>query len=366
MLRTCGTNDIHMWQGFSRSIRDVGLFATYRSNPEFNHPPLIGLWALAAGRLGGFDGGSFPFVFKLLPLAGDVLAAWLLFVDARRKGTLEGALALACAFLWNPASMIITAYHGNTDPLMAALCLWGALLAVRGRPLAAGLALGGAFNVKVVALLVLVPLALSARTWRELLRLGAGFAVACVTFLPAALTVGKPLLDHVFRYNSAPAMWGFNLLFTDLQEIHTIGPHFAGAQVTFLADARYAILGAVALAALLARRRGRHLVELSAFALCLSLVLAPGFGYQYLAWPVPILFALDLRRAAVTSAAAGVLLGVLYLHFWDGRVPATSWTGTWPRFGVVWGVLVWLELAGWSWRLGRSLLAVPEGPGSGA
>src|SRR5260221_6776855 len=134
MLRTCGTNDIHTWQGFARSIHTTGLFETYRSDPEFNHPPLMGLWTLLARRLGGFDAGSFPFVFKLLPLAGDILAAALLFQHARRPGDVgqppERAIKLACCFLWNPVSVIITAYHGNTDPLMAALCLWAALLAV--------------------------------------------------------------------------------------------------------------------------------------------------------------------------------------------------------------------------------------------
>jgi hypothetical protein len=363
MLRTYGTNDIFMWRGFAKAIHAAGLFEIYRSNREYNHPPLMGLWALLAGRLAGFDGDYFPFVFKLLPLGGDLLVASLLFRHARRLGPLEQALKLACWFLWNPVSMIVTAYHGNTDPLMAALCLWAALLSARGRPLAAGLALGGAFNVKVFALLLLVPLAASARNVRELRRSAVGFAIMCVPFVPAALTVCRPLIEHVFKYNSAPAMWGFNLLFTDLMEIRYIGPHFASAKVAFLADARFVILGAVTIATLVVRLRGGHRwLELSAFAVCVSLVLAPGFGYQYLAWPVPLLFAIDCRRAAVTSVVGGVLLGVLYLHFWDGRVPGTSWTTTWPRFGVVWGFLTWMQLLGWSWRLGRTMFSAPTAP----
>ena len=360
MLRTSGTNDIHTWQGFARSIHAAGLFATYRTNAEFNHPPLMGLWALLAGHLGGFDGGSFPFVFKLLPLAGDVLAATLLYRHAQRSGSPEQALPLACAFLWNPATLIITAYHGNTDPLMAALCLWAALLAARDRPLSAALALGGAFNVKVVALCSAgTPRSLRADPAR-LCRFALGFAIMSLPFVPAALTVGRPLVEHVFKYNSALAMWGFNLLLTDLLEIKHLGPHLAGAKAVFLADARYAILAAVAVATLVVKLRGRRCwVELSALAFCLSLVLAPGFGYQYLAWPVPLLFVLDWRRAAITSLVGGVLLGVLYLHFWDGRVPATSWTGVWPRFGVVWGFVTWMQFVGWSWRLGGGVLAAP-------
>jgi hypothetical protein len=212
----------------------------------------------------------------------------------------------------------------------------------------------------VVALLLLVPLAASARSLRDLLRFAAGFAIMCLPFVPAALRVGGPLVEHVFKYNSALAMWGINLLLTDLLEIKHLGPYVAGAKAPFLADARYAILGAIAVATLVVKLRGRRCwVELSALALCLSLVLAPGFGYQYLAWPVPLLFVLDWRRAAITSVIGGVLLGVLYLHFWDGRVPGTSWTGVWPRFGVVWGFVTWLQLVGWTWRLGNDVLAKP-------
>jgi hypothetical protein len=361
MLETCGTNDIVTWQSFARSIHAGGLLETYRSNPEFNHPPLMGLWALVAGHIGGFDGGSFPFVFKLLPLGGDLLAATLIFLHARRGGDWERALKLACVFLWNPVSVIVTAYHGNTDPLMAALCLWAALLAVRGQPLAAGLALGAAFNVKIVALLLLLPIAAAfGRSVRDSARFAAGFAIMCAPFVPVAFQVPGPLIEHVFKYNSALAMWGFNLAFTDLQEIHYLGPHVADAKVAFLADARYLILAAIAAATLVTvLRRRSNWLELSAFALCLSLVLAPGFGYQYLAWPLPLLFALDWRRAAVTSVVGGVFLVVLYLHFWDGRVPGTSWTGVWPRFGVWWGVITWMQLLGWSWRLGTSLFSTP-------
>lgn len=364
MTTTAGTNDIHTWQSFGRSIHDGGLFTLYRANAEYNHPPLMGLWASLAWTLSGKSARWFPFTFKLLPLAGDCLAASLLYGERRRRAGAAGArdsapLRLACAFLWNPASILVTGYHGNTDPLLAALCLGAALFAARGKVLEAGLFLGGAFNVKVVALLLVLPFACSVRGRRELVRFGAGLSLACAPFLPPLLAVGAPMRAHVFGYNSAPGMWGVNLLLTDLADLRPMASALTVARTTFLDDARYLILAAAIGLAVAGRLRLREAppkwLELAALVFCLSLVLAPGFGFQYLVWPLPLFFALDVRRAVITSLVAGVFLGALYLYFWDGHSPATSWCSVWPRFGVVWGAFVWLSLLDWSIRLGREI-----------
>lgn len=364
MLTTAGTNDIHTWESFARSIHDGGLFALYRSNAEYNHPPLVGLWASAAWALCGQSVRWFPFTFKLLPLAGDGLAAALLYREARRRAGVASPedaapLRLAGAFLCNPASILVTGYHGNTDPLLAALCLGGALFAARGKTFGAALLLGAAFNVKVVALLLVIPFACSLRSRRALLRFGSGFALASAPFLPPLLVAGAPMRQHVFGYNSAPGMWGLNLFLTDLAELRQVAPSVAVARTTFLADARFLILAAGVGVAIAGRARLREAqpkwVELGALVFCLSLVLAPGFGFQYLVWPLPLLFALDARRAGVTSLVSGVFLGGLYLYFWDGKSPATSWCSVWPQFGVVWGVLVWLAFLDWSVRLVRDV-----------
>jgi hypothetical protein len=357
MMRSVGTNDVPTWQAFATSIDARGLAETYRTMSDFNHPPLAGLWAMAALRLGQVDGLGFPFTFKLLALSGDLLAAWLLFRHARPASTSGRALGLAALFLWNPVSLLVTAYHGNTDPLLASLFLLAALRAQRGDPLGAGLAWSGAMNVKVISLLLLAPLAFSSRTKRDAFLFGAGTLAASLPFLLFALTVGRPFLFNVFAYNSAPAMWGINLMLNDIVELRYGGQSWAWLKAAFLVKARHLILaGSLAGAIWRVGSPHRDCLVVCAFALCLSLVLAPGFGYQYLAWPMPLLFAIDARRALLTSLAGGVLIGLLYLHFWDGAIPATSWTSTWPRFGVVWGVIAWLSLVAWSVRLGRSIL----------
>jgi hypothetical protein len=373
-----GTNDVHYWQGYATSLSTIGLRETYRTVLAFNHPPLMALWVWLAGKLGGAQGRWFPFVFKLVPLSGDLLAAALLARyagrdrprdarpdspgDARRDGaTGEAGLELACLFLWNPITLLVTAYHGNTDPLLASLCLWAALLAEEGNVTGAGFALGCAFNVKILAVVLLVPFAAVARTWRGLFRFAGAFAIVCVPFIAAVAYVGHVFVERVFQYNSVPHPWGLSLLFEDMQAIRIIGPDFATLNALFIPNARYFIIGLPILLTFVMRMRGGgRWLEVAAFGLCTSLVLAPGFGYQYLAWPIPLLFAIDPARALKTSLTGGALLGLLYFNFWDGHYPGMSWMLAWPRIGVVLGAITWLSLAGWTLRLGRSLVTAPQ------
>jgi hypothetical protein len=357
MSCTIGTNDMEAWRGFAVYIQEHGLVATYHAVAEFNHPPLMGEWArLALAVSGGSSGvASFPFVFKLLPFAGDVLSAWLLFSYARERQTIARALALSAIFLCNPCSLLITAYHGNTDPLLAALCLWAALAAGRGRMLAAGLALGAALNVKLIPSVLVVPLAFAAASRKDLGRYVGGLLVMSIPFVWALLAVKGPFLTHVLAYNSVPGMWGINLLITDLEAIRHLGAGLGAWREPFFASARYLILGGSACLALLAKPRTQQsTIAVCAFGLCLSLVLAAGFGYQYLAWPLPLLFAREPRRAFVISLAGGVLLALLYLHYWDGVAPALSRMSVWPRAGVTAGFVTWALLLSSTWRIARS------------
>ncbi|HEY2593487.1 MAG TPA: hypothetical protein VGK33_06280, partial [Chloroflexota bacterium] len=72
--------------------------------------------------------------------------------------------------------------------------------------------------------------------------------------------------------------------------------------------------------------------------------------------------AVDRRRAMTTAVLAGFFIGILYLNFWDGKVPAYSLMLPWPRFGIVLGAITWANLVGWSWWLGKSVLSSRREP----
>src|SRR4051812_27479756 len=79
-----GTSDAATWRGFGQLISHVGLFDAYRADSNLNHPPLMALWAWAAWGLTNSQ-AAFSFVFRLLPIAADVLACVVL-VRAGKRG----------------------------------------------------------------------------------------------------------------------------------------------------------------------------------------------------------------------------------------------------------------------------------------
>jgi hypothetical protein len=351
MSRTLGTDDIFTWQRFATDIRANGLFWAYRSLPDFNHPPLMGLWSVLALRIGTASGLGYAFAFKLLPFAADLVSAWLLFAYVRRNFRSPPPAAVAAFFLANPISILVTGFHGNTDSVLASLCLGAALLARRNKLFGAGLALGAAINVKILPAVLVLPLLISSRSFRDLGLLVSGLALMAIPFLPTLTMVREPFVAHVLNYNSVPGRWGIPFILDEIAAIHH-SPVDATVSETFCQYAKFLILGGSALNALLARRKGRHAqVRICAFGLTLALVLTPGFGYQYLVWSLPLLFALDSRRAMWTSLVGGVFLGSMYLHFWAGTWPAYSDCYKWPTFGVVLAFLVWVLLAKWSFTL---------------
>src|SRR5690349_18004577 len=80
-----GSNDAVYFYTFGNEIDAHGLLYTYVENPDYNHPPIPGLWAAAARlmtqRLGSgtLAVSAFCILFKLPVILADGLTAWLLY-----------------------------------------------------------------------------------------------------------------------------------------------------------------------------------------------------------------------------------------------------------------------------------------------
>jgi len=134
-----GSNDIFTWAHFGRSVLDRGLEGTYLADPLFNHPPLMGLWAAAAVRVSQLLDCRFSIIFKLPGLAAEVLIGVILWSAYNRRGDSErGRLAFA-AYGLSLCSILISGFHGNTDPLYWMLALLAVYcLETRRAPFLAG------------------------------------------------------------------------------------------------------------------------------------------------------------------------------------------------------------------------------------
>ena len=154
-----------------------GHFGTFFSSAPSYGPSLLLRAPFALP--GSLAGGTALLVYRLgalpclLALAG--LGVWLARTMRRAGGSLVGgtlALALCAA---NPITYRALTLGHPEEMLGAALCTGAVLLAIRGRPLWAGLALGVAIANKQWALLAIGPvfIALPHGRWRALLLAGA-------------------------------------------------------------------------------------------------------------------------------------------------------------------------------------------------
>ena len=324
--RTGGTGDIGTWETFAAGVKEKGPVGVYSidfwrtSNRLYNHPPLAG-WLLELMNGLSPHGLQLRFSLRAIASIADVGSALLTFEILRRRSPLPHAIAAGMLVGASPVLVLISGYHGNTDPLFVALVLLGAFLLVdKQMALMGGAALALALSIKIVPVVVLPTLAVYVvRYQRDLLRrTSLGFAVVFIVLWAAPLlTEWHAIVHHVIGYSGiASRQWGFVAL---AKRFHTVG------LVNFLngPGKDLCILLACAVPAAIVWRRPDYAVQGVCLALVMFLTLSPAFGVQYLAWALAAACILNLRMAALYSAVAALFLFLVYDH-WNRGLP---WTG---------------------------------------
>jgi hypothetical protein len=342
MAFSFGSNDMNTWSRFADFIDQNGLLQTYRQVQKFNHPPFMGLMAVALNDFATWSGIPFRLCWKVPPLMGDLFAMSLLWRHFAPRGALLAAASVA-VFSCNPVSIMVTAFHGNTDSLLAVLVLYAAILHGRFQLFGAGLAIAGAVNVKVVALILVPGYLVLCTTPALALRFAAGFVLGCVPILATALMVPAAFYRNVFAYDSQIRPWGVNAwaLYCqgydpELYRLVTVEYRAVGKQIIVALSLALALAG---------RLRRWNAIKLGAATMGLFLFVTPGFGIQYLVWLVPLLAASSLRYSAWWGLLAGTFALLTYNSFLGDEWPLRSHhrlvTGE-PTDMV--GVLAWILL----------------------
>ena len=350
---THGTNDVDAFVLFLRQYLGSGARTLYELESEFNHPPFILRFLLGLRWIVNLTGLPFGFWLRLPSILADVASLFLL---ARLVGGAAPARLLLVALA--PVSVMVSGYHGNTDPLMIAFVLLSVFLLQRGAPAGwAGAALGMALNIKAVPVVFLPALVLWLDGWkRRAVFLAALAGVVCAGSWP--ILFEEPLLvaRKVLGYPSAYGLWGVTRLLD-------FGP--AWLDDAFRAAGRHVLALTLAGLALWMNSGGRKpapLLQVGATAFVFLLV-SPGFGVQYAAWLVPWMVLLPERVAWAHALSMGAFLFVVY-SFWNQLVPSwladPDWLGAefWSR-GLPWdhanadlvrewrGEIVILEVLAW-------------------
>jgi hypothetical protein len=179
------------------------------------------------------------------------------------------------------------------------------------RSIAAGLSLALAINVKLIPI-VLVPILVShLSTMRERLQFLAVLAMGCSPIIVASVLIGQPFITNVLLYRPIIVKWGLHFFLWRWEHLASLYGRVGGS---------FIVASVVLLATLQFFRRVFTVAELATISVCLFLILAPGFGIQYLIYPAPLLVLVAPRWAAGFNVLAGAMA---FSCYWSFLVP--SW-----------------------------------------
>jgi hypothetical protein len=293
-LSTGGTNDVRTWEQDLATLRTAGFAELYRSGVQYRSP---------AGEL--LPRQAFihpPAVLHVLRILGNRF--WLrTCCSIADAGTLAllwkmfGRVPLL--FALSPIAILISGFHGNTDPIMMFFVVAAVFFAERGNAGRAGVAFGVACGVKLIpvifapAILLCLPGSRSRLKWMI-----ASVAAWIALSLPYIVRDPALILRTMLGYGSATGLWGFSLISVVLDAGRLYNP-----------AAKWIALLASACVPLMFKRR--LFAQCGLIALTF-LFLSPGFGLQYLTWAVPWTVLLSRRSMIAYHAVAGIFALTVY------------------------------------------------------
>jgi Gpi18-like mannosyltransferase len=115
---TYGTNDIFHWFDFLNAVQHTGPIGVYSYPFEhslYNHPPLIGYYLELIGA-GTHIGLAANFSIRAVSSLADVASAVLVFELLRTRRPLPEATFAGIIVACSPILLIVSGFHGNTDP----------------------------------------------------------------------------------------------------------------------------------------------------------------------------------------------------------------------------------------------------------
>jgi hypothetical protein len=357
-LRTMGTSDIVIWKQDLKKVDSEGWQALYRDGVDsvslsgrsyhyvqvFSHPPFM-LHVLPMWRwLAWFTGLPLEFWVRLTCSLADLGSLWLLCLFRARLPELRIQPAALLVFAASPILVMISGFHGNSDPIMMFFVLLSVYcLEVRKLPALSGAILGLAMGIKIVAAIFAVALLFSNPTIRGKLRfLLATTGVVVASAFPYVIQNPFLILQRLSHYNGQPHLWGWSfitLAFADSPRYHWIADGF-------MHFSKVSLLSMLVVLSIAMNRRGARWPLLAQCGLLafFSLFFTPGFAVQYLAWLAPWAVVLSASALAAYNLTAGSFLAVVYTHWCRGfpwyyanafEVPV------WSKLGFFLGLACW-------------------------
>jgi uncharacterized membrane protein len=359
---TIGTNDAVVFYGFGKVLSQHSLEWTYQHSRYFNHPPLTayylrGIYALTEQRWCQDIGIHFPFLLRLPGIIADFLVVVVLLRMSKTDLRIPTwALAL---FALSPVSLMVSGFHGNTDPVMVLLLVCAVWMCLRNQPALAGLFFALSCQIKIAPLLFLPAFVLF--WWSQ--KRSRGFLIAGA--LTTSALWAEPLLNfpvlfakNVLAYGSYWGIWGitFWFRFTGLEQFNRLSFFdLEPAQNIIMTILKVVIVGAALWIAWQHRHaRGRAFVESLAYTWLVFFVFAPGVCPQYLIWLAPFILILSPMFYTGVLTASSIFLFAFY-NITSGGLPwkVALATDDSKQHWAAWSLLPWLVITAGSIALWR-------------
>src|SRR6266478_9348291 len=298
---TIGTNDAVFFYGFAKVLSQHGLEWTYQHSRYFNHPPLTAyflraIYALTEQRWCQDIGIHFPFLLRLPGIIADFLVVLVLLRMTKTDLRIPTwALAL---FALSPVSLMVSGFHGNTDPVMVMFLMFASLFCLREKSVWCGLFLALSCQIKIIPLLLLPIFFFFWLPRRRAVSFSLPFVLVSL-FLWAEPLLKFPalFLTNVLSYGSYWGIWGITywLHLTNLAMFGMVTfYHFPPMQSFVATLLKLIIIAAVLMIAW--RRRNlaeRAFLDSLAYAWIVFFVFAPGVCAQYMVWLAPFVLVLS-------------------------------------------------------------------------
>lgn len=352
---TFGTNDVLVFYLFGRTIAEGGLGAMYRTTILFNHPPLTAYYLQSIyelQRLPALEnlGLTFPFLVRLPGILADFIVVAVLVDLGRRAPRFRVPTWALILFALSPVSLMVSGYHGNTDPVMVMFLVLAAYFCARDQAALSGVFFALSVQVKIIPLLLFPFFFFFWFHRRSFLRFALPAAmVSLALWFQPLFQFPALFIKNVLSYSSYWGIWGISYLFRlsgwqPFAEVSFFD--LSPAQNLVINLCKILIIAAVLLLAWRHRKAdSRELWDTIGFAWLVFFAFAPGICTQYLIWLAPFILILSPSFYAWLTASSSIFAFVFY----DTISRGLPWfrgisTNAINKYWTAWTVLPWLVL----------------------
>jgi len=319
---TLGTNDVLTFYRFGESLKTHGLEWTYAHSISFNHPPLTAYFLQAIYTLSHQpffqdNGISFPFLLRLPVILADfisLLVVLRLAVDFPELRLPSWALFL---FALSPTYIMVSGFHGNTDPVMVMFLVLASLFCLRGKSVWCGLFLAFSCQIKIIPLLLLPIFFFFWLPRRRALSFSLPFVlVSLVLWAEPLLKFPALFLKNVLSYGSFWGLWGITyfLRLTGWSQFGRVSYYNLTAAETAVGLLLKLLI--VACVIVIAWRRrvlpATALLSSLAYAWIVFFVFSPGVCAQYMVWLMPYVLILSPALYGYLELTSSLFLFFFY------------------------------------------------------